>query len=293
MKRTSILLFAVIFILTFASFVTSQDVEIKFSHNFHVQDVEAECLACHALAEESVNAADNLLPDMETCYNCHDEDTECSTCHKDPDNAVEYPRIAAYISKFPHAKHLAQEIDCATCHSGVEKSENILDAHLPSMDTCQSCHQDIEKDSYCIDCHSPKKDLQPLDHKMDWAKAHGVSSQLTQDCKKCHTENQCLDCHQGDNLDRKVHPLNFINNHSLSAKGNKDNCYTCHEELSFCSDCHRQELILPRSHSTAGWSNSKTGGRHAREAKMDLDQCLSCHNDTVSEPICVQCHQAK
>ena len=161
------------------------------------------------------------------------------------------------------------------------------------MVNCQTCHSDLEKAGYCIDCHAASEDLRPGDHKMDWSKSHGMSSQLVQDCKTCHSENSCLGCHQGDNLDRRVHPLNFMNNHSLSAKGNKDNCYTCHEELSFCSDCHRQELVLPRNHNTAGWSNLSNGGRHARAAKLDLDTCQSCHSDTNGEPICAQCHGPK
>ena len=61
----------------------AQDVELIFSHKYHAEEVEAECTDCHN-AGESALAADNLLPNMETCYNCHDEDAECTVCHKDP-----------------------------------------------------------------------------------------------------------------------------------------------------------------------------------------------------------------
>ena len=94
-----------------------------------------------------------------------------------------------------------------------------------------------------------------------------------------------------DNLDRKVHPLNYVNNHGMYAKGNKDNCYTCHEEQAFCVDCHQKRMVMPRSHSTANWSNTTTGGGHARAAKLDLDNCLSCHSDAQGDPVCVLCHQ--
>jgi hypothetical protein len=293
MKQISHILLSFIVTLLLISFGYAQKADLIFSHSFHVIDVEAECIACHSLAEESAMSSDNLLPDMEACYQCHDEDSECTLCHKDPDNAIAYPRITSYISNFPHATHIANGAECSSCHTGVKDSENISDSHLPSMVKCQTCHDDLEKANYCIDCHAASEDLRPTDHKMDWSKSHGMSSQLVQDCKSCHSENQCLDCHQGDNLDRKVHPLNFVHNHSLSAKGNKDNCYTCHEELSFCSDCHRQELVLPRSHNSAGWSNLSNGGRHARDARMDLDSCQSCHSDTNGEPICAQCHGPK
>ena len=294
MTNTVFKLLLILTIIFVSGATKAQEVELLFSHKLHAEDVEASCTDCHAAADTSSLSSHNLLPDMDTCYNCHDTDAECSLCHKDPDNAVAYPRITTYIAKFPHVKHVSQEIECSTCHANVAKSDNIFDSHLPTMSSCVTCHSDVEKIEYCFDCHASQEDLKPVDHKLDWTKAHGPASHIDEsNCEMCHSDNQCLECHQQDNLDRKVHPLNYRNNHSLFAKGNKDNCYTCHEELSFCSDCHRQELVLPRNHSSAGWSNLNNGGGHARAAKLDLDDCLSCHNDSNGEPICAQCHQAK
>jgi len=294
MKHNLIWLTIILAFLLISATTYGQKVELKFSHQKHMQDVGASCTDCHAAADTSALPAQNLLPDMETCYNCHDSDTECTVCHKDPDNAVVYPRITSYIASFPHVKHVQKEIKCSTCHAGVENSTNIFDKHLPGMATCTDCHNDLEQVDYCQTCHAAGEDLRPADHKSDWNKGHGFASQTDDDkCKTCHTDNQCLDCHQKDDLDHKVHPLNFRNNHALFAKGNLDNCYTCHEELSFCVDCHRQELVIPRNHARAGWSNPETGGSHARVAKYDLDSCISCHNDPGNEPICIQCHQEK
>ena len=294
MKRTSVTVFIFFLFMSAASSALAQDVELIFSHKLHAQDVGAGCTDCHATAQTSSLPADNLLPSMQTCYTCHDEDTECIVCHKDPDNAIAYPRIATYISSFPHAKHVENNVECETCHAGVATSADIMDKHLPSMMQCQACHSDIEQVSYCFTCHAEGMDLRPVDHRMDWTMAHGTASHLeSNDCKSCHSESQCLQCHQQDNLDRKAHPLNFVNSHPVFARANSDQCYPCHEEQAFCIDCHRQELIMPRNHSMAGWSNLKTGGRHAREAKMDLDNCLACHNQTSVEPVCAQCHQAK
>jgi hypothetical protein len=162
------------------------------------------------------------------------------------------------------------------------------------MSSCVDCHNDMQQVDYCYQCHAQQEDLKPTDHQLTWTHAHGIASQTQEAaCQMCHHENQCLDCHEGDNLDRQVHPLNYKFNHALSAKGNKDNCYTCHENYSFCIDCHRQELVMPRTHASAGWSNLNTGGRHARAAKLDLDSCLSCHSGTGDEPICAQCHAAQ
>jgi len=290
-KLLYIFLALILLFLIFTTITTGQDVELIFSHKLHTEEVEAECSACHAAADTSTQAAENLLPDMETCYQCHDEDAECSMCHKDPDNAIAYPRIIDYIDFFPHEKHLANNIECITCHTGVEKSEDIFAKHLPSMQNCVSCHKDIEAVDYCYACHSKQKDLEPIDHKTNWVAVHGLNSYTDEEnCKMCHTETQCLDCHQGDNLDRQVHPLNFVNNHAIEAKSNNDKCYTCHEEEAFCQDCHREQFVLPRNHSFVGWSNKTTGGKHKMAAQMDLDNCLSCHSDAEGDPVCADCH---
>jgi hypothetical protein len=282
------------FLLVCSGLANAQKVELIFSHKYHAEEVGAACVDCHAAADTSSLSSHNLLPDMETCFKCHDSQSECTVCHQDPDNAIDYPRITSYIAKFPHARHIAQKVECTGCHTNINESVNVIDRHLPAMSTCVSCHAQKEAVEYCNSCHAAGEDLKPGDHQLDWAKTHGSASfTSTDNCTMCHTENQCLACHQQDNLDRKVHPFNFRFSHSLSARGNKENCYACHEELAFCSDCHRQELVLPKSHARAGWSNKSSGGGHAREAMLDLDNCLSCHNDTKSEPICLECHRAK
>lgn len=270
----------------------AQDVELIFSHKYHAEEVGSACSDCHK-AEESALATDNLLPNMETCYTCHDEDeTECTVCHKDPDNAIEYPRITTYIAKFPHSKHIEVEGGCDRCHAGVAASVNIFDKHLPNMASCVECHKVVDRVDYCFDCHSQGENLKPVDHQVVWKSSHGIAGQSKkEECQGCHTENYCVDCHHNDNLDHKVHPLNYVNNHALQARGNKDNCYTCHEEQAFCVDCHQQRMVMPRNHSTANWSNAKTGGGHARLAKLDLDSCLSCHSDAKGDPVCILCHQ--
>jgi len=290
MKFITVIFMTLVCVPLFSINAWAQESDLIFSHKLHAVEVEAACSDCHQMADTSRTAFQNLLPDMETCYNCHDQDAACTMCHKDPDNAEPYPRITNYIAKFPHLNHVSQNLECSTCHSGIESSETVFDKHLPAMNTCISCHNEIEQVDYCYTCHGAHKDLQPSNHRLDWTKIHGMASQTDDDCKMCHSDNQCLDCHQKDNLDRKVHRLNFRNNHGILARGNKENCYTCHEELSFCVDCHRQEMVMPRTHASAGWSNTSTGGRHARAAQQDLDSCISCHNENISEPICMQCH---
>ena len=290
MNKIVALCLALLLIITF-SYLFAQELELIFSHKFHAEEVGTTCTDCHS-AKESAVPTDNLLPDMNSCYNCHDEDEEkCSTCHKDSDNAIEYPRVTKYIAKFPHKKHSGEKFSCEKCHIGISKSENILAKHLPKMGVCIKCHDNKTQIDYCSFCHNKKENLKPDDHDITWNAEHGISTNIDKEiCNTCHTNNMCLECHQNDNLDHKVHRLNFVNNHGISAKGNKDNCLTCHEEQAFCVDCHRQRMVMPKNHSTANWTNSVLGGRHARDAKFDLDACLSCHSDAAGDPVCVICH---
>jgi hypothetical protein len=270
-------------------------VELIFSHKLHCEDAGAECSACHASADTSSLSGHNLLPAMHACYECHDSaDTECGMCHKDQKNAVPYPRITEYIAHFPHKAHREgkKKLTCEKCHAGAGTSENIMDTHLPEMDECTKCHTGVLQASYCYICHSRKEDLRPEGHKLDCRKHHGVAADLKiSDCGSCHSDNMCLECHQKENISRRAHPLNFVNNHALWARGNKTNCYACHEELDHCANCHRQRMVMPRSHASAGWSNTTTGGAHARAAQLDLDYCVSCHSDAAAQPVCAQCHK--
>ncbi len=270
----------------------AQELELIFSHKYHAEEVSVACTDCH-LAETSTSPTDNLLPDMERCYTCHDKDnTECTICHKDPDNAIVYPRVTSYIAKFSHQKHSGETFNCETCHSGVNKSSDVQSKHISTMSQCVQCHENNAKGDYCYTCHNTSENLEPADHSLAWEDEHGiVAGMAKENCSVCHQLHKCDKCHEGDNLDRKVHRLNFVNNHGISAKGNKDNCLTCHEEQAFCMDCHSQRMVMPRNHSRANWSNTTTGGVHARAAKLDLDNCMSCHSNAVGDPVCVVCHQ--
>ncbi|MBN1999326.1 hypothetical protein JW935_17335 [candidate division KSB1 bacterium] len=274
--------------------ILARNIDLKFSHKQHTEDVGAECTDCHVEAQASTSPHDNLLPLTETCNNCHDKNAECTMCHKDPDNVIGYPQIPPYISKFNHSKHTGGELTCLSCHTGMNVSGDGNGTHLPGMEMCITCHKNKEKPNDCTFCHDPGEDLKPQDHRMAWQLNHGPASHVSpESCEMCHSQYDCLECHNGDNLDHKVHPLNFNNNHSIQAKGNQENCYACHQDLNYCHDCHRAELVMPRNHSAAGWSNRQNGGIHARAARMDLDSCASCHNDAGGEPVCAECHQSQ
>lgn len=271
--------------------------KIIFSHEFHISEADVECSSCHENVTTSKKTSDNLLPEMETCYNCHDEDdTPCSQCHTNPDEADVAPRNRAFKAQFSHEKHLAQNVPCLDCHTGMDKKTEVGTFHIPASATCTNCHGEAdykEEQIKCITCHSKDMDFTPASHVVNWSKDHGLNQQFgNSDCSHCHQNSYCQNCHQGDNLDREVHPLNFRLTHGNNAKANKQNCLTCHEEQLFCLDCHQTQMVMPKNHSYVNWSNRipGNGGRHAKEAKFDFDSCMSCHNDAYTDNVCVVCH---
>ena len=295
-KRWIILLFI---IFAFATCLQAQKKDrIIFSHKFHVQKQGIGCLVCHQKVTKSSHSTDVLVPDMQTCYNCHDEDeTPCSTCHTNPDEPGIAPRLKNFKSRFPHKLHINKErTNCLNCHKGVENDTTVGSFHLPAKEYCNTCHQgaDVAQNrKQCLTCHKRNMNFIPVTHRVNWTKDHGVVEQMNAgSCTHCHQKSYCINCHEGDNLDHKVHPLNFKMTHGLLAKGNKENCLTCHQEQAFCVDCHRSEDVMPKSHAFPNWSNriAGDGGEHARQAEIDFDTCLSCHNDAYADVVCTTCH---
>ncbi len=271
--------------------------KIIFSHQFHLSEADAECSSCHGKATESQAVSDNLLPEMQTCYDCHDEDdTECSQCHSNPDEAGLAPRNKKLAAKFTHKVHLSEKIACLDCHQGIAAKTETGTFHRPGSEKCTSCHGEIdfkEEQAKCLTCHEKGMDFIPSSHVVNWPKDHGLNQQFGNgNCSHCHQVSYCQNCHEGDNLDHEVHPLNFRLTHGNSAKANKQNCMTCHEEQMFCLDCHQTQMVMPKNHSYVNWSNRipGNGGRHAKQAKFDFDNCMSCHNDAFTDNVCVTCH---
>jgi hypothetical protein len=247
--------------------------------------------------EASATGADNLLPDMDVCADCHDVDDldECATCHEGDDPGGQLLRIEDYSEKFSHERHLGADLACETCHVDMDKKETVEPLNLPTMVTCQGCHEERTVSTTCQTCHMPDDRLKPASHGLDFDRIHADLAKnmvLTADgdktCATCHTTDFCQECHEGENLDRLTHPLNWAYTHALEAQSFETNCASCHFDQQFCADCHVANLVVPRNH-TAGWAVPVTGGRHKIEAAADLQTCISCHADNA-EQVCGSCH---
>ncbi|HZW40202.1 MAG TPA: cytochrome C [Ignavibacteriaceae bacterium] len=249
--------------------------KIHFSHSLH-KDI-AECQQCHIQVTKSTSLKDRLMPNHESCQECHDTENsdECSKCHIDEN----YEALEQDVSKeliFNHSFHLTNAAAvCETCHKGISDVDYAEQAphHDPSMENCYSCHSDNGKATIsCEGCHTQTAGLLPQDHKsVSFLKSHKYKAEeLNANCVMCHNNgnNSCESCHAateslteangnsdffqpyepnnfvGDPKIQKitrVHDLNYRYFHGIDAKNQRLDCQSCHQLEVFCTSCHQSD----------------------------------------------------
>ncbi len=292
MKKPILILLFIAGILYAGTLIWQSD--LIFSHQFHAQDAEATCEDCHGKAMTSITGFDDLLPEMETCWSCHDEGADCEMCHKNGEDPVLLPRVSNYAPKFNHKLHIDNGATCASCHTNIaDKSEVNSGMHLPVMDDCMDCHETPETTAGCYKCHTLDQELKPVDHALTWNHSHGVAAQSgSQNCNSCHTEQFCTECHYGENLQSETHPADFIATHGMAFVMRESDCGQCHDNKNDCIDCHRYvNNIKPVNHNISTWKEKIQKDdifEHAAEAKADPEICTVCH--VQNDPVCLDCH---
>lgn len=299
-RLSSCLVLGIIFFAVAPTLLLAQrEGKLIFSHKLHVVDQELECSTCHLSADRSQTGADNLFPSMADCANCHDVEDEntCSMCHSNPENPVSPSYIETYSQKFSHQRHVQAGLECQTCHEKVSRKTEVGEYILPTMVDCMTCHESRSISTTCNTCHLKSEKLLPASHTSNFIHSHSDLARMNvadisgdKNCNTCHKVDFCQQCHEGDNLERRTHPLNFEFTHSLFAQGKERECAACHTERSFCVDCHRDNNLMPQNH-TVGWTNAipGDGGRHKLEAANDLEACMACHEQDA-QVICQPCH---
>ncbi|MFC1563452.1 cytochrome c3 family protein [candidate division KSB1 bacterium] len=304
---------------------------IKFSHQNHIDNIGADCTSCHTGIEESSEASDNNLAHKEDCFTCHDGDAapdDCELCHYDADNAVNFPNPVREVM-FSHKNHFERigEVDaaCEQCHPGLGSVDYSTPENMPDMNTCVECHNNSDAGRYCESCHTKLETLRPKSHFVNWFQRHDDAVRSTsEDCALCHSFNYCQECHDGAALSgvtgqvgdsyssyapqswgvnnmvlTRNHDLNYRYTHALEAKSKLENCQLCHDNETFCVDCHDTFMGdgtgKPSWHGGANWgalalARGSGGGRHAQMAKRDISVCASCHDANGDDPVCLACH---
>lgn len=329
MKHRTILVviaaLAVTLLVAIAGSRTNEAV-IRFSHDYHVNEVGAKCEDCHASASSATESSADLLPKMDACYTCHDQKTtECSLCHTEKN--VTEGRYSPYIAPareiiFSHQLHTGKtKIECVTCHANVSKANSVPSHGIPPMDKCVDCHRNRQVADNCQTCHSQVELRRPADHGPDWVLDHVESARTNaKSCETCHRPTYCEECHDGAALGLSVrgqtgalvdrvrplapahdgknllllqrrHDLNYRFTHGAEVRSKTSDCATCHETATFCAACHNansSSTQKPVWHETA---NFGSGGGHADLARKDIEVCTACHDRDAAEPRCLQCHR--
>ena len=286
------------------------DSQLKFSHKYHIKEVSAECITCHPAAPTSKSSSDNLASGHDQCSGCHQEQvaSECGYCHKNPENIVARP-VADRTVIFSHESHLARkDVECATCHQGLDEVDLSGAENLPDMATCNTCHNNVKATNACENCHTDFVTLLPADHKRsDFMRSHRDEVRLgamTTSCQTCHGESFCQQCHQSAGLKafrpkdlrveprpktstkdspkrmilQNVHELNYRFTHGIDARSKQTECGSCHSAETFCAQCHQaggnvtQGTFKPKSHGVPGFTTigrGTGGGLHAEEARRE------------------------
>lgn len=312
MKAIELRAFA--FIAVSAAFLVAdaQELPTRFSHRLHVAELELACGDCHTQVRTSTQAADNLNPGNQTCLDCHDAEAVPSSW---PTPEREY--------RFSHQYHVdALDLACGRCHAGIETMERTEPGGLPAMAACMACHNGTAAERDCETCHTlDRVELVPDSHRPGWSQEHGRRARITDSsCLPCHAASDCQECHDGGMLIelagrrqspsvpelegsqgtilQRVHGFNYRFLHALEARGKSSDCIVCHDLDTghFCAECHnpgRNPGIRPVWHGGADWGTlavGSGGGRHAKLARRDLENCVACHDVQSEDPICLLCH---
>ncbi len=209
----------------------------------------------------------------------------------------------------PHALHHDAEVDCATCHDGVESSTSALDVFRPDMDVCADCH-DVDDDEECAMCHTNLDNAGEYhrgtfgasrfshalhaDGGLDCSTCHGdpASAQPVlpgkPDCRGCHeTADDYADCRMCHEEKKGLRPAShgetWVSGHGLLAREDQGLCAQCHTQAT-CRECHAGDNVRPRSHRL------NYAFDHALEARGNELQCATCHQDP---DYCSSCHIAE
>ena len=251
----------------------------------------AVCMRCHdAFARRwaKVEHSQELLADGR-----RPAETGCEACHgPGADHALgQRPKIVAWDKLELDARTAV----CLNCHQGKVEAEvwgTTAHSLVLSCDRCHDVHRPVEQDwllrqpqvDLCGRCH----DTLPAKVK---AKEHHPLADGALTCDMCHNPHGtghahllsqpqgelCEGCHgddvpKGPEHDRKDWRLN----HQAQAKGHEAQCLMCHDQETFCNQCHVVKVPHGENFAMA----------HNESAKQHSKACLNCHQ----KDFCLLCH---
>lgn len=302
---------------------------------------EAVCLDCHDQAAAARGEPTDPPSSCDTCHPGFEPRWLPGATFADTHQVEVFPPAMVIPEphiKFNHKVHADKAIGCDRCHQDMASVELATrDNALPLMATCIDCHDgrpggdspDSGAPNACKTCHLTHPDgridtdlpggkLEPAGwyfmdaHDDNWLQSHRAVATLDESgCASCHTQKECLDCHNGVKKPLKIHPNNWILTHTIPARRNDPDCSSCHHSQSFCVDCHTATKVADTPDSRPpsgvrfhpeGWVDYRdvTGrevpaqgirgpNHHSFQAQRNIRACASCH----TEDSCIACHGAE
>jgi len=133
---------------------------IQYNHKIHIDEAGLECVDCHQNVETQSRA---LIPNINVCSDCHDDDTEDTELLKVAEyieNGLRIPWLQVHsvpdYAFFSHRRHVVLgQIECTSCHGDVAGMEKPFTTKqtLMDMDWCIDCHEKQQVNNDCYACH--------------------------------------------------------------------------------------------------------------------------------------------
>jgi nitrate/TMAO reductase-like tetraheme cytochrome c subunit len=280
---------------------------------------EVDCVNCHIepgvknLAKDKAEGLVQVYKNITNTYTAPIQmpkeipNSACEKCHNMKTREVT-PSGDLII---PHDKHLAKDIKCTECHSGVahgkiaernvtfksdyDKWDTSLGKSMmsdvkftsPKMETCMECHEARGVSTQCKTCH--KTAMIPDSHKQPNFKTENHGKLAEKDVKNCNKCHQYMSDEEITGMEDIPASQQFL----TTGKVNQKSSITAQEyakENTFCKKCH--STIRPPSHVKGFVS------LHGAIAKKSKDKCLVCHEtqytgfNKTTTPKCSSCHPA-
>lgn len=233
MKYRLIALIAVIFTITFPAVPSHASVNV-------------DCLSCHQGG--TVNAADTISPDDETCFLCHNPKYPPQWQGLNVHDIHAYNIIVIPMEDYIE-RHPQTELECSSCHQHEYECTDCHRAGIPHIDGSTNCNS----------CHNTMVDL--FQHRTINLTKHNIFGiEAPGSCEICHkkgggllklTSGKTVEIAESQELCRQCHSTAYKQwkngeHWTVSAEtgGSEDTC-------SYCHDVHAPELLYwvpPPSH---------------------------------------------
>lgn len=224
---------------------------VQFSHKSHMEYAEGKCATCHGgVADQTSRTQEDRPMSHEVCMSCHRTDfrhIDCKMCHSDFIESPSYPK-----GVFDHDAGFVKR------HATLAKGD---------QQVCDHCH----RQTFCSDCHNRLELMVPevktservergLVHRGDFLTRHPIEARAdSQKCYKCHTTQQCNECHDRSRISART----------LDGK-----------------------VVNGSSPHPAGWYDKQSQNFHGDRARRDVSSCATCHDQGAASN-CVRCHKAR